>query len=174
FFNHEWHTPSALRRLGVIPADEIHELSCGLFSMDVPVEVNSRVFDYDRIIIVGPVFPHEVVGFSGGNKYLFPGISGPDLLNFFHWLGAVITTPKVIGSKWTPVRKVVDRAGAMLGINNLCLCMVVAGYDLKGLFIGTPESAWDGASDLSRQVNVTYRDHPFHTILSCAPKMYDE
>ena len=94
FFNHEWNNPAALQRIGVIPAEEIHELSGGLFSMDVPVEINKLVFDYDQVIIVGPVFPHEVVGFSGGNKYLFPGISGPELLNFFHWLGAVITTPK--------------------------------------------------------------------------------
>ncbi len=82
--------------------------------MDVPVHINKRLFDYDQILIVGPVFPHEVVGFSGGNKYLFPGVAGPDILNFFHWLGAVITNPMIIGNKWTPVRKVVDRAGAML------------------------------------------------------------
>ncbi|HEX4998098.1 MAG TPA: lactate racemase domain-containing protein, partial [Terriglobia bacterium] len=89
-FNHEWDNPAALERIGEIPAVEISELSSGLFAMDVPVEINKRVFDYDRIIIAGPVFPHEVVGFSGGNKYLFPGVAGPELLNFFHWLGAVI------------------------------------------------------------------------------------
>ncbi len=175
FFNHEWHNPAALRRIGVIPADEIYELSEKLFAMDVPVEVNARVFDYDHIVIAGPVFPHEVVGFSGGNKYLFPGISGPDLLNFFHWLGAVITTPKVIGSKWTAVRKVVDRAGAMLQIDKTCLAMVVRpDKSLAGLFIGTPEEAWDRASELSGQIHVTCKDRPFHTILSCAPPMYAE
>jgi nickel-dependent lactate racemase len=102
FFNHEWDNPAALKSLGVIPREEIRQLSDGLFSMDVPVTVNRRVDDYDQLIIVGPVFPHEVVGFSGGNKYLFPGISGPEVLNFFHWLGAVITTVGVIGHKWTP------------------------------------------------------------------------
>jgi nickel-dependent lactate racemase len=174
-FNHEWHNPAALRRIGVIPAEEIRELSGGLFSMDVPVEINARVFDYDHIVIVGPVFPHEVVGFSGGNKYLFPGISGPALLNFFHWLGAVITTPKVIGSKWTAVRKVVDRAGAMLDIDKICIAMVVRpDKSLAGLFIGTPEKAWDEASELSKQIHITYKEHPFHTILSCAPSMYSE
>ena len=174
FFNHTWNNPSALKRVGVIPAGEISKLSNGLFAMDVPVDVNRMVFDYDQIIIIGPVFPHEVVGFSGGNKYLFPGVAGPEILNFFHWLGAVITTPKIIGNKWTPVRRIVDRAGSMVTVPKLCFCMVVEEQGLAGLFAGAPESAWDGASDLSRQRHIVYREKPFDTILSCAPKMYEE
>lgn len=174
FFNHAWNDPAALRNIGTIPAEEIRTLSNGLFAMDVPVEINKLVFEYDQVIIVGPVFPHEVVGFSGGNKYLFPGVGGPQILNFFHWLGAVVTNPMIIGNKWTPVRKVVDRAGAMVKVDKLCFCMVVDGKELAGLFAGTPEHAWDAASELSRQLHITYKDHPFHTILSCAPPMYDE
>lgn len=175
FHNHAWNNPDALKRIGVIPADEIRALTDGLFAMDVPVEINRLVFDYDQVIIIGPVFPHEVVGFSGGNKYLFPGVSGPDILNFFHWLGAVVTNPMIIGAKWTPVRKVVDRAGAMVKVDKLCFCMVVdPDKSLAGLVAGTPEDAWDAASELSRRRHVTLKDHAFHTILSCAPKMYDE
>jgi len=175
FINHEWDNPAALRDLGSIPAAEIKALSGGLFAMDVPVHINKRLFDYDQVIICGPVFPHEVVGFSGGNKYLFPGVAGPGILNFFHWLGAVVTNPMIIGNKWTPVRKVVDRAGAMVTVPKLCFCMVVHGKgELAGLFAGTPEQAWDDASELSRELHITYKDRPFHTVLSCAPAMYDE
>ncbi|MDD5260389.1 MAG: lactate racemase domain-containing protein [Methylacidiphilales bacterium] len=174
FINHAWNSPSALHRLGVIPAKEISDLSGGLFAMDVPVEINRRIFDYDQLIIAGPVFPHEVVGCSGGNKYLFPGIAGPEILNFFHWLGAVITNPMIIGNKWTPVRKVVDRAAAMVPVDRFCFCMVVDQAGLAGLYAGTPEAAWDAASDLSRELHIVYKEHPFHTVLSCAPKMYDE
>jgi lactate racemase len=174
FFNHAWDNPQALKNIGTIRADEIRALTNGLFAMDVPVEVNKLVFDYDQIIIAGPVFPHEVVGFSGGNKYLFPGVSGPQVLNFFHWLGAVVTNPMIIGNKWTPVRKVVDRAGAMVNVEKLCFCMVVEGKELAGLYAGTPENAWDAASELSRQLHITYKEQPFHTILSCAAPMYDE
>lgn len=175
FINHEWDNPAALRDLGAIPADEISRLSDGLFAMDVPVHINRRLFDYDQIMIVGPVFPHEVVGFSGGNKYLFPGVAGPGILNFFHWLGAVVTNPMIIGNKWTPVRRVVDRAGAMVPLPKLCFCLVVEGHgSLAGLFAGTPETAWDAASELSRELHITYKDRPFHTVLSCAPLMYDE
>lgn len=175
FHNHEWDNPDAMRNLGTIPASTIEELSGGRFEMDVPVEINKTIYDFDQVMILGPVFPHEVVGFSGGNKYLFPGISGPEVLNFFHWLGAVVTNPMIIGSKWTPVRKVVDHAGAMVDIEKTCFCMVVRpDKSLAGLFFGTPESAWDAASDLSAREHITYKERPFHTIVSCAPTMYDD
>ena len=175
FHDHEWDNPDAMRNLGTIPASTIKELSGGRFEMDVPVEINKTIYDFDQVMILGPVFPHEVVGFSGGNKYLFPGISGPEVLNFFHWLGAVVTNPMIIGSKWTPVRKVVDHAGAMVDIEKTCFCMVVRpDKSLAGLFFGTPESAWDAASDLSAREHITYKERPFHTIVSCAPTMYDD
>jgi nickel-dependent lactate racemase len=175
FFNHAWDNPAALKQIGTLTAAEISQLTDGLFSMDVPVEVNRMIFDYDQVIIIGPVFPHEVVGFSGGNKYLFPGVGGPQILNFFHWLGAVVTNPMIIGNKWTPVRRVVDRAGAMVKVDKLCFCMVVdPGKNLAGLFAGSPESAWDAASDLSQKLHIVFKEKPFRTILSCAPPMYDE
>ncbi|MEO6907893.1 MAG: lactate racemase domain-containing protein, partial [Abditibacteriaceae bacterium] len=174
YLNHDWSSPETLINIGTIPSEEIHELSGGLFSMDVDVQINKVVYDYDLLIIVGPVFPHEVVGFSGGNKYLFPGIGGPDILNFFHWLGAVVTNPKIIGNKWTPVRKVVDRAGSFVTIPKLAFCMVVAKHDLMGLYAGTPEAAWSKAADLSDKVNIIYKDKPFHTVLSHCPPMYDD
>jgi nickel-dependent lactate racemase len=174
FFNHEWDNPAALRSLGSIPADEIHRLSGGLFAMDVPVSINARVFDYDELIIVGPVFPHEVVGMSGGNKYLFPGVSGPDILNFFHWLGAVVTNMGIIGNPNTPVRAVVDRAGAMVTTPKKCFALVAKGDGAVGVFAGTPESAWAAASELSAQHHIVWKDRSYHTILSCASPMYDE
>jgi nickel-dependent lactate racemase len=172
--NHAWDDPGALARIGTIPAAEIEALSGGLFGMDVNVEINRAIFDYDRLIIVGPVFPHEVVGFSGGNKYLFPGIGGAEILNFFHWLGAVITNPKIIGNKWTPVRRVVDRAAALVPVARTAFCMVVHGGGLAGLYAGSPEDAWSEAADLSDKLHIVYKERPFHTVLSCAPSMYDE
>ena len=159
----------------MLSADRIHELTDGAFSIDVPVEINRRVLDYDQIVIIGPVFPHEVVGFSGGNKYLFPGVSGPDILNFFHWLGAVVTNPMIIGSKWTPVRKIVDAAGALVTVPKTCFCMVVRPDGaLAGIVGGTPEAAWTEASELSRRTHIVYKDRAYHTVLSCVPKMYED
>jgi nickel-dependent lactate racemase len=102
-------------------------------------------------------------------------VAGPRILNFFHWLGAVVTNPMIIGNKRTPVRRVVDRAGAMVQVEKLCFCLVVdPRKNLAGLFAGTPESAWELASELSRRIHITYKEEPFHTVLSCAPAMYDE
>ena len=175
FFNHEWDNPAALTNIGTLTKADTRELSDGLFELDVPVEINKRIFDYDQVVIIGPVFPHEVVGFSGGNKYLFPGVAGPEILNFFHWLGGCVTNPMTIGNKWTPVRRVVDRVGAMVKVSKLCMAMVVRpDKSLAGLFIGSPEAAWDGAADVSRTEHIVFRDRPYHTVLSCAPKMYED
>ncbi len=178
FINHAWDEPAQLRHIGTIPKEEIRALSGDLFEMEVPVEINRRVFHYDLLLILGPVFPHEVVGFSGGHKYLFPGIGGPDILNFFHWLGAVIANPKIIGNAMTPVRAVVERAAQMVPIPKAALCMVVAQREgengLAGLYGGAPEAAWREAAGLSDKLHIVYEERPFHTVLSCAPPMYDD
>ena len=174
FFNHDWKTPGQLKYIGTIAKNEVAEISGGLMREKVDITVNKLVFDYDQLVIIGPTFPHEVVGFSGGNKYLFPGISGEEIINMFHWLGALITNPQIIGTKYTPVRKVVDRAASFLPIKCMCMSLVVKGHNLVGLYIGTPEEAWEAAADLSDRVHITYMDKSFHTVLSCAPKMYED
>lgn len=175
--NHEWDNPDQLLTIGRLTPDETREISGGLLSEEVPVQINAHILDYDALLVCGPVFPHEVVGFSGGNKYFFPGISGPDLLNFFHWLGALITNVGIIGVKDTPVRRVVDRAAQLIPIRRKAITFVVAPDGtarLHGLFYGDPEPAWSDAADLSGQIHIRRMPRPFHTVVSCAPPMYDE
>jgi nickel-dependent lactate racemase len=174
-FNHDWNCDSALCTLGSLSASETREISQGRLSLDVPVRINSRIRDCDVVLVLGPVFPHEVAGFSGGNKYFFPGISGPELLNFFHWLGALITNVNIIGVADTPVRRVIDRAAALIPVERRCVAFVVSpGGGVHGLSYGTPELAWRKAVDLSARVHVRRVDRPFGQVLSCAPPMYDE
>ena len=85
FLNHAWDDPAQLTEVGRLTRREVAELTEGRFEMELVVTCNKAVREYDVILIVGPVFPHEVIGFSGGNKYIFPGISGPEILHFFHW-----------------------------------------------------------------------------------------
>jgi nickel-dependent lactate racemase len=173
-FNHRWDLPGTLTTVGVIPADEIEQLSGGLLAQDVPVTVNRLVLEYDVLIVCGPVFPHEVVGFSGGNKYFFPGISGPEVINFTHWLGALLTSYEVIGSGYTPMRAVIDRAAALIDRPKLCFAPVVTYQGLAGLFIGAMEEAWQAAADLSSQVHIVWVDQPYRRVLSIMPEMYDD
>jgi nickel-dependent lactate racemase len=174
-YNHEWETPETFRHIGTIPASEIEQITGGLMSMDVPVTVNKKLFEYDQVIICGPTFPHEVVGFSGGNKYFFPGVAGPEVINFSHWLGAVITSWKVIGTKYTPVREVINRAASLIDVPKLCFSMVVKGHDdLVGLYLGAPEQAYSAAADLSAQHHVIYVDRPYRRVLSVMPELYDD
>ena len=174
FFNHHWDNPDHLTVIGKLTNEQTAKLTDGKLVMEVDILINKMVLDYDHLMIVGPVFPHEVVGFSGGNKYLFPGIAGSQILDFFHWLGALITNPSIIGNKYTPVRAVVDKAAGYVPTPKSCFAMVVKGNDLAGLYCGTPEEAWSTAADLSGKLHITYKDHPFHTVLSRAPEMYDD
>lgn len=174
FHNHLWKDPAALTQIGTLSREETGRITDGLFRLDVDITVNRMVTEHDVVLILGPVFPHEVVGFSGGNKYLFPGVAGQEIIDFFHWLGAVITNYKIIGAKATPVRAVVDHAAGLLRAERKALCMVVKGHDLAGLYAGDPEPAWSAAADLSAQVHIEYKDRRFHTVLSCAPAMYHD
>ena len=173
-FNPDWQNPEALTRVGAFTEDDIAELSGGLLRQGAEVTLNRRVLDYDLVCVVGPVFPHEVVGFSGGNKYFYPGVAGEDILNLFHWLGALITNYAINGTKHTPVRAVVDRAAAMIPVEKRCFCLTQVKKDTKAVFFGTPEEAWDRAADLSAKTHIVYKDRPFKSVLALAPPMYDE
>lgn len=171
-FNHHWEKPDAFVHLGTIPANEIRELTRGMMAEDVPVGLNRLILDYDQLFICGPVFPHEVVGFSGGNKYFFPGIASPDIINFTHWLGALITNFEVIGSGYTPVRAVIDRAASMIPRPAACFALVVTGEGVAGLYFGAAQEAWEAASKLSAKKHIVYVEKPFRSVLSVMPEMY--
>jgi len=176
--NHEWNTPSALTSLGVMEEDEIKQIAGKNWHSSLPKQVDIRIskaaLEYDHIIILGPTFPHEVAGFSGGAKYLFPGISGADMINATHWLGALAGVVGTIGIKETPVRAMIHAAASRLKTPITLIALVVEGQGLSGLFIGDYLSAWSEAADLSAERHIRWVGKPFHQVLSCAPAMYDE
>ena len=176
--NHAWNTPSALTSLGVMQQDEIKQIAGDHWHPSLPNEVDIRInraaLEYDNIVILGPTFPHEVVGFSGGAKYLFPGISGAEMINATHWLGALAGVVGTIGIKETPVRAMIHAAATRLKTPITLVALVVEGKGLSGLFIGDPLSAWSEAADLASQRHIRWVDKPFQRVLSCAPPMYDE
>jgi len=169
---HEWRNPAALTTVGEISAAEVERSSRGLQSEAIPVRIHRLAVEADRILIVNPVFPHEVVGFSGGHKYFFPGIGGAEMLDASHWLGALITNPKVNGHKETPVRSLIELASDMISTPRLGLSLVLSGHDVVGAFFGDVRAAWSAAADLSARVNIVWKKRPYHTVISVAPAMY--
>ncbi|MBI3166897.1 MAG: DUF2088 domain-containing protein [Chloroflexi bacterium] len=176
--NHAWDTPSALISLGVIEQDEIKQIAGNNWHSSLPNEVDIRInkaaLEYDHILILGPTFPHEVVGFSGGAKYLFPGISGAEMINATHWLGALAGVVGTIGIKDTPVRAMIHAAAERLKTPLTLIALVVEGKGLSGLFVGDHLSAWNEAAELSAQRHIRWCEKPFKRVLSVAPPMYDE
>lgn len=173
-FNHHWSQPEMLQTIGVISCHEAESLTNGLLVEEVPVTLNRLIFEYDQLIICGPVFPHEVAGFSGGAKYLFPGIAGPDIINFTHWLGALVTSMHTIGIKDTVVRRVIQRAAEFVTRPLMCIALVMQGQQLHGLYIGPPAEAFSAAADLSAQLNIITVDNPFQRVLSMPSTIYDD
>jgi nickel-dependent lactate racemase len=176
--NHAWDDPSSLTTLGVMEDDEIRSIAGSHWHSSLPrqvqIRLNRAAVEHDHIIILGPTFPHEVVGFSGGAKYLFPGISGSEMIDATHWLGALAGVVGTIGIKETPVRAMIHAAATRLSTPVTLVALTVEGPGLSGLFIGNHESAWSAAADLSAQKHVRWCDTPFQRVLSCAPAMYDE
>ena len=175
FFNHEFDNPSALASIGTLPGAEIAAITGGLFTQDIPITVNRRIFDYDHLILVTPVVPHEAMGFAGGNKYFFPGIAGLSVLETFHWLAAVITNPVVNGVKDTPTRRVIDRAATLITVPRTCFAFAVNDDEkVACLFAGDPESAWSRAADCSAALHIRYLDGPRQRVLGITPGIYED
>jgi nickel-dependent lactate racemase len=177
-FNHAWSDPSALATLGVMAEDEVREIAAENWHeslpRSVPIRINEAALQYDHIVILGPTFPHEVVGFSGGAKYLFPGISGAEMINATHWLGALAGVVGTIGIRDTPVRAMIHAAARRLPTPVTLIALTVTGHDLAGLFVGDLYDAWAAAAGLSAARHIRWCEQPFQRVLSCAPSMYDE
>jgi len=176
--NHNWADLERLKTIGTISREQVVQIAGDLWhhslGNDVPVRVNKAALEYDQIIILGPTFPHEVVGFSGGAKYIFPGISGPEIIHVSHWLGALNGVINTIGIRETPVRSLIDTAVSMFPKPVTLIALVVEGCDLAGIFIGDLVDAWREAAALSAERHIRWCEQPFQKILSCPPIMYNE
>ncbi len=176
--NHAWDNPAALETIGTIPQEQVKNLAGDAWHPslggDVPVRINRAAVEADHILIIGPTFPHEVVGFSGGAKYLWPGISGPEMINVTHWLGALITILHTIGIEDTPMRRMIHAAAEMLATPVTLMALVVDGGELAGVHIGSLFEAHHASVQLSAQRHIIWLDRPYRRVLSHAPAMYGE
>ena len=145
--------------------------------MGADIAINRHVVEADYAIVVGPVFPHEVVGFSGGNKYFIPGVASQEFIDMTHWVGALITSYSIIGTTGvTPVRAMIDEGAALIPATRLALCLVVrsgTGH-IEAAAFGSPEEAWAATAEIAAQTHVSYVDEPYHRVISVMPRRYDD
>lgn len=175
FLNHRWDLPDTLVTIGRIGGAELAELSGGRLTEDLEVQVNRIIFDYDKILVVSPVFPHEVVGYSGGVKYFFPGISGGDFVQKFHWLGGLLGASSIIGHFDTAPRRIIEAAARFLDVDVSYLTLAVGPSEtVEGCFLGPYPEAWRSAAELSARVNVVRYPKQFHTVIGLAQRMFTE
>ncbi len=175
--NHAWWDEATYAHVGRLPAALVTELSTGRLHDAIDVRVNRLVVESDVTLLVGPVLPHEVIGFSGGNKYLFPGLSSQEMIDVTHWLGALITSSAIIGTRGTtPVRALVDAAAELVPGERHALCVVVdhASGGLESLSFGEPGRAWAAAADVAAETHIAYVDSPIQRVLSLIPTRYPD
>lgn len=175
--NHEWQDPDQIVKVGTLSAETIAELSQGAQKVAVDVEINRHVVEADVNIVIGPVFPHEVVGISGGNKYFIPGCATHDAIDLSHWVGALLGVEKVIGTTGvTPMRAIINAGSEMIPTERLALCLVVESGtgELEAAAFGTSEDAWAEMAEVAAQSHIVWVDEPFQKLVACMPTRYDD
>ena len=178
--DHHWDQPSELITLGTMPASEVAALTGGLMAEDVPIRVNARLAPgaYDVALVIGAVVPHEVAGFAGGAKYLFPGVAGPELTHLTHWLGALATIERVIGRVETPTRRVIEAAASRVPTPAIAFTSVSTreddGLQTHALFAGGLRETVRRAAEISARLHVRYTGRSYRRVLALLDEHYDE
>ncbi len=172
FRDHDWRND--VITLGTVPAEFVKKVSEGACDYSWPAQVNKLLVEgnFDLILSIGQVVPHEVVGMANYNKNIFVGTGGSEGINKSHYIGAAYGMEKMMGRADTPVRKVFNYASENFS-NHLPIVYVqtVVGLNKQGklqtygLFIGDDFSVFDKAAKLSLLVNFEMVDKPLKKVV---------
>jgi lactate racemase len=180
-YDHEWNVPEELVTIGELSASQVIKLTDGLITDAVTVNLNRLLGPgiYDTILIFSATVPHEVAGFAGGAKYLFPGVAGPDLTHATHWLGALASIENVIGRVETPTRHMIEAAADFVSAQIITLNSVVTRDDdnrlrTHALFTGDFRQAFRSAAEVSREVHIRYTGRKYKRVVALLDEHYDE
>ncbi len=181
FHVHDWRND--IRSLGIVPSSFIKQVSGGTVNYEWTAQVNRLLVegDFDLILSIGQVVPHEVTGMANYNKNIFIGTGGAEAINKSHFLGAVYGMEKMMGKTDTPVRQVLDYTSDHLSdrLPLIVYVLTVIGRDIdgkqvvRGLFIGDDKKCFILASELSQRVNIELLDAPIKkTVVYLDPSEY--
>ncbi|NLC54086.1 MAG: DUF2088 domain-containing protein [Firmicutes bacterium] len=168
---HDWRNDVV--KIGEVPATYVAEVSEGLVSFPIDVEVNRCLLDpsYDLIVSIGQVVPHEVVGMANYSKNILVGCGGRDLINKTHFLGASYGLERMMGRAKTPVRQIFDYAEehflARIPLQYILTVTTTEGdmTKLNGLFIGRSRGLFAAAARESQQRNLNLFTHPLKKVV---------
>jgi nickel-dependent lactate racemase len=167
FHSHNWRED--VETVGVVPGEFIYAQSEGKLEYEWPAQVNRLISrgDFDLILSIGQVVPHEVIGMANYNKNILVGTGGPDSINRSHYLGAVYGMERIMGRADNPVRRVLNYAAFhFLGGLPIVYVLTVVGRNdfgatvVRGLFVGDDSECFQQAADLSFRVNFTMMPEP--------------
>ncbi|MHC5120271.1 MAG: nickel-dependent putative hexonate epimerase, partial [Planctomycetota bacterium] len=168
---HDWRND--LATLGRVPAEFVREVSEGKVDFSWPAQVNKLLVegDFDLILSIGQVVPHEVVGMANHNKNIFVGTGGAEGINKSHFLGAAYGMERMMGRADTPVRRVLNYASDYFA-KDLPIVYVLTvveatedGQAVRGLFIGDDVECFEQAAALSLKVNFQMLDEPLKKVV---------
>ena len=172
FRDHDWR--SDIVTLGEVPADFVSKVSEGRVDYSWPAQVNKLLVegDFDLILSVGQVVPHEVIGMANYNKNVFVGTGGPEGINKSHFLGAAYGMERIMGRADNPVRKVLNYASDHFAVDlPIIYIQTVVGRDdngnlvPKGLYIGDDVECFQLAAELSLKVNFEMLEQPLKKVV---------
>ncbi len=184
-FDHPWDDDRALADIGVVPLDDqlerfgAHRDDARLlgFDADMSIRINRRLLDYDRVILLTRVQPHEGAGFAGGAKQIFPGVSGPEMINLLHAIGGLQTNRRIHGILPNPVRDLIDdmTAGVPVPIATITMVLDDTTDTVRGYFVQPDgwRAAGLEAARLSSEVNVRYLPQRVSRLIAAPPRRAD-
>jgi nickel-dependent lactate racemase len=167
FHVHNWRTD--IETLGEVPSEFIREQSEGKLSYAWPAQVNRLISrgDFDLILSIGQVVPHEVIGMANYSKNILVGTGGREGINRSHYLGAVYGMERIMGRAENPVRAVLNYASdhflrhlPIFYVLTVVARRAAGGLAVRGLFIGDDPECFHLAAELSLKVNFEILDKP--------------
>lgn len=167
FLVHDWR--AGVREVGQVPAEFLREVSGGRVAYPIACALNTDLLEggWDRIVSIGQLMPHEVVGIANHNKNILVGTGGKDIIDKTHFLGAACGMESIMGRARTPVRAVLDRMAAeFLAEFPITWLLTVRSRDAtgrlvtRGLYAGDDTECFHRGAALCQQVNLDLLDDP--------------
>lgn len=171
YLDHNWRTD--VESVGVVPGTFVSQVSDGLLDYSIVVDINRKILqgDYDLILSVGQVVPHEVVGMANYTKNIVVGCGGKDIIDKSHFLGAAYGMEKMMGRDHSPVRKVFDYAEEHF-LTNLPIAYILTVTEtkeqetnLQGLFLGRGREVFAQAVAQSQKSNLDLLSKPLDKVI---------